>query len=303
MNIKRFSSNENSAVMKTVVKVSLSSIILNIALTVFKLTAGIISGSGAMVSDAVHSASDVFGTIIVMIGAKMSGKKSDKEHPYGHERIECVAAILLATVLFLTGLGIGYTGIKTIISGEYNSLGETGIPALTAAIVSIIVKEIMYHYTKAAAKKIDSSSLMADAWHHRSDALSSIGALIGIGGAMLGVPVLDPLAGIIICIFILKASFDIYLDAINKMIDHSCDSETQEKIKQCALSQDGVLNIDELSTRMFGNRIYVEIEICADGSLSLNESHMIAETVHHEIERQIPRVKHVMVHVNPQPDE
>ena len=179
-------------------KVSLVSIIGNLILSVFKLLAGILAHSGAMVSDAVHSASDVFSSIIVIIGVKFSSKDSDREHPYGHERFECVAAIILSVVLFITGLAIGVGTIRDIIGGHYESLAIPGMLALVAAIVSIIAKEAMYRYTKIYAKRIDSSALMADAWHHRSDALSSIGALIGIAGARIGYPVLDPIARIVI---------------------------------------------------------------------------------------------------------
>lgn len=299
LTVKYKKSRMNNSV-KTVMRVSAVSIILNVLLTVFKFAAGALSHSGAMVSDAVHSASDVFSTIIVMIGAKLSGKASDKEHPYGHERLECVAAILLSSILFGTGLLIGYKGIDSIITKQYESLQQTGTIAFIAAVVSIVLKELMYWYTKISAKKIDSPSLMADAWHHRSDALSSVGALIGIGGSVLGVAILDPLASVIICVFILKAAFDIYVDAINKMIDHSCDSDTEDDIRKCALSQNGVLAVDLLNTRVFGNRIYVEMEISADGKLSLDESHSIAESVHENVEKQFPKVKHIMIHVNPE---
>ena len=151
-------------------KVSVVSIVVNVALSLFKLLAGIVAHSGAMISDAIHSASDVFSTFVVMVGIKMSGKKSDKEHPYGHERMECVAAIVLATILAMTGLGIGYSAVKNVIEGDYKHLAVPGILALVAAVVSILSKEAMFWYTRINAKKIDSGALMADAWHHRSDA-------------------------------------------------------------------------------------------------------------------------------------
>ena len=140
---------------------------------------------------------------------------------------------------------------------------------------------------------------MADAWHHRSDAFSSIGALIGIAGARLGFPICDAIASLIICFFIVKASLEIFKDAIDKMIDRSCDTETEEAIKQCILSHEGVLNIDFSQTRVFGNKIYVDVEISADGQSTLNEAHMIAEQVHSSIESQFTKVKHIMIHVNP----
>lgn len=284
---------------QTATRVTMVSIIGNLLLSAFKLMAGLLAHSGAMVSDAVHSASDVFSSIIVIIGVKVSSRESDKEHPYGHERFECVAAIILSVVLFITGLFIGIQAVQTIFGGNYASLVVPGILALVAAIVSILVKEAMYWYTKINAQKIDSSALMADAWHHRSDALSSVGALIGIGGARLGYPILDPIASGIICIFILKAAIDIFLDAIDKMVDHSCDASTEEAIRKCALDQEGVIQVDFLQTRVFGNRIYVDIEISADGNMSLYDSHNIAETVHDAIESTFAKVKHIMVHVNP----
>lgn len=280
-------------------KVTMVSIIGNLILSAFKLLAGILAHSGAMISDAVHSASDVFSSIVVIIGVKFSSKDSDKEHPYGHERFECVAAIVLSVVLLITGLMIGVNALRNILGGNYEALTIPGTLALIAAFVSIMAKEAMYQYTKIYAKRIDSSALMADAWHHRSDALSSIGALIGIAGARMGFPVLDPVASIVICIFIVKASYDIFMDAINKMVDHSCDETTENAIRDCAKSQEGVLGVDFLHTRVFGNKIYVDLEISADGNRPLIETHAIAERVHDSIETNFPKVKHIMVHVNP----
>ena len=280
-------------------KVSLITIIGNLALSVSKLAAGIIAHSNAMISDAVHSASDVFSTFVVIIGIKLASKKPDKEHPYGHERMECVAAIVLAVVLFITGLGIGMDALKNILNGNYSDLQVPGILALIAAIVSIVSKEGMYWYTRYYAKKIDSSALMADAWHHRSDAFSSIGALIGIAGARLGYPIMDSIASLVIFLFIVKAALDIFKDAIDKMVDHSCDEETENQIRDCVMKNENVLGIDLLQTRIFGNKIYVDVEIAADGSGTLQEAHNIAEAVHDDIEQNFPKVKHIMVHVNP----
>lgn len=284
---------------KTAMRVSFVSIVVNVVLSLFKLLAGILANSAAMVSDAVHSASDVFSTIVVIIGIRISSKASDKDHPYGHERLECVAAIVLSTILAVTGLGIGYTAVTKIVSGNLQELVVPGMLALVAAIISIVMKEGMYWYTWINAKRIDSSALMADAWHHRSDALSSVGALIGIGGAMLGFPVLDTAASLVICFFIEKAAYDIFKDAVDKMVDKACDEETENALKKCALSQEGVLGIDLLRTRVFGNKIYVDIEISADANETLKEAHSIAEKVHESIEKNFTKVKHIMVHVNP----
>ncbi len=284
---------------RTVMHISFLSIIGNTLLSVLKLLAGLLAHSGAMMSDAIHSASDVFSTIVVIIGVKISGKESDKEHPYGHERLECVAAIVLATILAVTGLGIGWAALQKILEADYDKLTVPGVLALAAAILSIVVKEAMFWYTRAGAKRIDSGALMADAWHHRSDALSSVGALIGIGGARLGFPILDPVASLIICAFIEKAAFEIFMDAVDKMVDKACDEETEKQMRGCVLRQAGVIAVDLLQTRTFGNKIYVDVEIRADGNILLREAHDIAETVHDTIEQEFPKVKHIMVHVNP----
>lgn len=281
-------------------RVSRNSILVNILLSLTKLIAGFAGHSSAMISDAVHSASDVFSTIVVMIGVKISNRESDKNHQYGHERLESVASLLLAAVLAATGLGIGYSGIRTIISGtEGVGIAVPTMLPLIAAVVSIAVKEAMYWYTMRAAVAINSGALKADAWHHRSDALSSIGSFIGIFGAKLGYPILDSIASVIICVFILKASFDIFRDAIGKMTDEACDDKMVEAIKGVAKRQQGVMQLDDIKTRMFGNKAYVDIEISVDGEMKLREAHQIAEQVHEQVEHNFPSVKHCMVHVNP----
>ena len=280
------------------IKISRISILVNLLLSAGKLAAGLLAHSGAMISDAVHSASDVFSTLVVIVGVKLSGKDSDREHPYGHERMECVAAILLSGILLATGLVIGWEGIQKILS-ERAELQAPGILAAAAALVSILVKELLFRYVRGFARKLDSTALMAEAWHHRSDALSSIGALAGILGARAGFPVLDPLASVVICVFIAKAAADIFRDAVDKMVDHSCDEETEDRIRLCAVEQPEVERIDLLKTREFGNRIYIEMEIAVNGDLPLRQAHDAAERVHDEIERRFPKVKHIMIHVNP----
>ena len=225
---------------KVAMKVSGVSIAVNLLLSLFKLLAGILAHSSAMISDAIHSASDVGSTFVVIVGVNLSSKKSDKEHQYGHERMECVSSIILSGLL-----------------------------------------------------------LMADAWHHRSDAMSSVGAFIGILGARLGFPILDPIASVAICVLIVKASVDIFIDAIDKMVDHSCDEATEESMREVIMGVKGVKGIDLLQTRLFGSKMYVDIEISADGEIPLNEAHDVAENVHHTIEKNFKDVKHCMVHVNP----
>ena len=282
---------------KIAVNVSTVTIVINLALAGFKFLAGFLAHSGAMVSDAVHSASDVLATFVVILGVKLAGRDADRDHPYGHERLECVAALILGAILAATGLGIGWSGIQKITGGE--ALLVPGTLALIAAIVSIVVKEAMFWYTWLAAKKIDSSALKAEAWHHRSDALSSVGSFAGILGARLGFPALDPVASVVICLFILKAAWDIMADALGKMTDHACPPAMVQEMADSILSQPGVLGLDTLNTRLFGDRVYVDVEIQADGDLPLKVTHATAQAVHDTLEQTFPQVKHCMVHVNP----
>ena len=282
---------------KVAVSVSAVTIAINLALAGFKFLAGFLAHSGAMVSDAVHSASDVLATFIVILGVKLAGRDADRDHPYGHERLECIAALVLGVILAATGLGIGISGIRKIAGEE--ALVVPGALALIAAIVSIVVKEGMFWYTWLAAKKINSSALKAEAWHHRSDALSSVGSFAGILGARLGFPVLDSVASVVICLFILKAAWDILKDALSKMTDHACSPELTAEMKETILSQPGVLGLDTLNTRLFGDRVYVDVEIQADGDLPLRVTHATAQAVHDTLEAKFPQVKHCMVHVNP----
>ena len=280
-------------------RVSVISIAVNMALSVFKLIAGLIAHSSAMVSDAVHSASDVVSTIAVIAGVNISARESDSGHQYGHERMEAIFSILLSVLLFATGLGIGYGAVMKIIGGNYGELQAPGRLALVAAVISVAVKEWMCHFTKRAAKKINSTALMADAWHHRSDALSSIGSFAGILGARLGLPICDPIAGGIICIFIAKAAWDIFYDATNQLVDKSCDESVCSELRELVEKQEGVVSVDDLKTRLFGSKVYVDVEIGADGNLTLYKAHDIAQRVHDNIEQSFPNVKHCMVHVNP----
>ena len=282
---------------KIAIKVSVISIILNCLLTLIKFISGVISKSSAMISDSVHSLSDVLSTFVVIIGVKISNKKADSDHPYGHERIECVSAIILSGMLFIIGALIGINGIKNVTNSS--NLVMPGVLALIASIISIISKEAMYQYTIRVSKKINSAALKADAWHHRSDALSSIGSFIGILGSRLGFKIFDPLASVIISICIIKVSIDIFKDAIDKMVDKSCDKEVIDKVISVIEKNESVKNIDDIKTRQFGNKAYVDVEISVDENLLLKDAHKVAEEIHNSVENEINIVKHCMVHVNP----
>jgi len=295
MNSKICSNNEK----KIIRQVTLVGVVGNILLSGFKLFAGIYGHSGAMLSDAVHSLSDVFATIIAFVGVKFAKKAADQEHPYGHERIECVASLILGSILMLTGIGIGYNGFMKILEGNYDELVAPKVIALVAAIVSILTKEGMYWYTRHYAKILDSAAFMADAWHHRSDAISSVGSLVGIGGAIMGYRVMDPLATVVICLIIMKVAYGIIKDSLVKMVDTSCGGAYDKKLEDYVMQEEGVLGVDMLHSRMFGNKVYIDLEIEVEEEMSLKEAHKIAEHVHDNVETNHPEIKHIMIHVNP----
>ncbi len=280
--------------------VSIVTIIFNALLSAGKLAVGLLCFSAALVADAMHSLSDVLSTFVVMFGVRMGAREADNDHPYGHEKMEAMASSVLALFLLAVGLYIGVQGILSIppaLSGETEHK-PTWLAAI-AAFVSIVVKEWMYRYTNRAAGKIDSTALLADAWHHRSDAFSSVGSLIGIVGALLGVAVLDPLASIVIAGFIVQVAIAIFRSAVNQTVDASASAKDEGAIRALILETPGVFHIDELKTRQHANRLYVDVELSVDSSLSLCEAHDIAEQVHKSIEAGFPQVKHCMVHINP----
>ncbi len=283
----------------TASQVALVSIIGNMILSVLKLLAGIFANSGAMVSDAVHSASDVLSSIIVIIGVKISRKEADANHPYGHDRFEPVAAIVLAIILLVTGLFIGHTAIEKLGAGNLYS-EVPGTLALAAALISIVCKEAMYWYTRFHAKQLNSGALMADAWHHRSDALSSVGALVGIAGARMGCLWLDAAASLVICLFIVKAAYDIFKDSINKLVDRACSSEIELKLLETVKNDEDVKAVESIHTRQFGNMIYVDVVILTDRNISLVQSDIIAQRVHNTIEEQFRDIKHITICVKPE---
>lgn len=280
------------------VSVTQTSIFVNLILTVFKLICGMIAHSSLMIYDAIHSASDVISSVLVLLGLFLSRKEKDQEHPYGHERLECVAAVILAAVLCFTGLFMGHEIIEKIKGGPQASAVPGGL-AIVGSIVSILVKEGLFFYTIHYAKKLDSALLTADAWHHRTDSLSSIGAFIGIYGTRKGYLWLEKAAGLLICAFILIASYRIFVDAVIKMTDHSGPQDLQEQIKKFVFKQNGVLGVKAFTTRQFSDMIYVDLNIYCDQDLTLLQADQITKTVHDAVEEQFPMVKHISVKASP----
>ncbi len=287
---------------KAAQRVTLVGLGANAALCVMKLIVGFAAHSSGLISDAVNSASDVLNTLIAMIGVRIGNKQADDDHPYGHARFECVASLVLAFLVFATGLGIGWNGVKAILSGG-KGVEIPGLPALIAAVAVCAAKEALYWYTIRAAKKLDSLALKASAWDHRSDVFAALGVFAGILGARLGLPILDAVASVVISILILRVAVNIFIEAVNQTVDRACEPELEGRFRTAALSQGGVRRIDELRSRRVGSGVYVDMEIAADGNLSLKDAHDIAERVHDAVEACEPGIRHCMVHVNPFTEE
>ena len=282
-------------------RVTLTGIFVNILLSAGKLIAGILGRSGAMLADAIHSISDFATDIIVLLSVNTTPTATKEEKPrYEYGKHETVVTVLIGLALLGVAIVIFVDSahrISSILSGT--AFQRPGLIAVVAAAVSIAAKEWLYRYTLRTGRRVKSRAVIANAWHHRSDALSSIGSFIGILGARMGYPVLDPLASVIICLMIVYASYEIFKDAVDKMVDRSCDAATINTMTALIKAQKGVDHIDVLQTRKFGSRIYVDVEVSADDNLTLLEAHTIAENIHKAIERNFSEVKHCMVHVNP----
>ena len=289
---------EKEQITKKAIEVTTHTMALNILLASFKLFAGIFANSQAMIADSIHSIADFATTLVVRMGIKYSSKQADDDHQYGHETMESIAVLIVAIVLGVTGILLGLNGITSIVTAQ--EFITPGLFALVAVIISIIVKEGMFRYVYSIGKKLGSEGLIADAWHNRSDALSSLGTLVGVLGAIMGFPILDSLAAVVICVFILKVALTTGKDAVNKLTDKTCDLETLNKIKEIITSHPEVRSILNLKTRVSANKIYVDIDIALNGDLTFALAHEIADILHDEIELQIPEVKHCMIHVEPE---
>nr|WP_122012919.1 cation diffusion facilitator family transporter [Maliibacterium massiliense] len=278
-------------------RVLYTTLTVNALLLCLKLAAGILAGSGAMVSDAVHTLSDVVTTVMVLIGLRLSRRPCDALHPFGHMRFESLTGLLLGLVLLASALGIGWGGVRSLLGPPRAQ--APGILALIAAAVSILVQEGLFHYARWGAKAAHSTAMMADAWHHRSDALSSVGSLIGIGLARLGFARMDAVASLGICLAIAAVACKICRSALHQLVDEAAPPDTQRAVENIIRSTSGVIRIDSLRTRVCGNRLYVETEIALHCAMSFSQAHDICEQVHKSIERMLPEVLHCVVHANP----
>lgn len=284
-------------------RVAVVCILCNLMLCLVKTVGGVFAGSEALISDAVNSGFDVLSGFIVLIGARIAQRQPDQEHPYGHERLENVATVILAVILFVTAVFVGHTAIEDLASGAYLTREFPGILSVVAALISIVSKEILFWYTKGKAEQINSVSLKAAAWDHRADVIGTLGALAGIIASRCGFAAGDLIASLIVCLFIIRTAYLVFREAISQMTDRSCDETVLNELRDVILSEDGVLGIDMLQVRTFGNRLYVDLEIREDGNVTLREAHEVAERVHDTIEQRFPVVKHIMIHVNPSASE
>ena len=278
-------------------KVTKQSIAWNLFLTFIKVIAGIFGKSNAMIADGLHSASDIISSIGVLLGNYISSTPVDKEHNYGHEKAETLVSFLLSILLIVVSLGIGAQAVKSLL--HIDDIKPPTVLPLIVAVISILVKEYQYRITIKIANKINSPALKADAWHHRSDALSSIAAFVGIGGAMLGIKILDPIASIVVALFVAKVGLEILIGSTNELMDVSIDTEQEEQIKQIAKNTKGVMNLGEIRSRKHGAMAYVDLVICVDGKLTVTEGHDIANMLEKQIINDMDFVKGITVHVEP----
>ena len=295
--------SEKSSREKGIYKVTIVGSVVNFLLLVFKFFAGIAGHSAAMLADAVHSLSDFITDIVVIVFVRIAGKPEDKGHDYGHGKYETLATAIIGLLLLCVGFGIFWNGassIYTFLRG--GQLESPGVVALVAALVSIVSKEILYQYTVIQGKKLNSQAVIANAWHHRSDALSSIGTAIGIGGAILlgdHWRVLDPVAAVVVSFFIMKVSVRLLIPCVDELLEKSLPEDVEKEIEQTVLSFPGVSQPHHLRTRRIGNYYAIELHVRMDGKITLEEAHSTATAIENKLKEMFGKGTHVGIHVEP----
>lgn len=288
---------------KEIYKVTLLGSFVNFLLVIFKFLAGIAGHSAAMLADAVHSLSDFITDVIVILFVRISNKPQDKSHDYGHGKYETLATALIGVALLGVGLGILWNGANEILAflrGE--QLRSPGMLALVAAAVSIVLKEILYQYTVRMGKKYNSQAVIANAWHHRSDALSSIGTAVGIGGAILLGPhwaVLDPVAAVVVSFFVVRVSIKLLIPCIDELLEKSLPDNVEQEIEQIVLSVEGVTEPHHLRTRRIGNNYAIEVHVRMDGNITLYKAHETASAIEHKLKERFGEDTYMGIHVEP----
>jgi cation diffusion facilitator family transporter len=288
---------------KQIYKVTLVGGTVNVVLLAFKFIAGILGNSSAMVADAIHSLSDFVTDLIVLVFVYISGKPQDKSHDYGHGKYETLALIFIGIALLAVAIGIFISGARKILAWyQGEQLAVPGMLALWAALISILLKELTYRYTIRKAKELDSSSMEANAWHHRSDALSSIGTAIGIGGAVIlgnRWTILDPIASLVVGAFIVKVSFDLISRGISELMESSLPDDVEDEIMKITASEPDVIEPHDLKTRRIGNRYAIELHILLNGDITLAKAHEHADSIEKRLKEKFGKNTHVAIHMEP----
>ncbi len=288
---------------RRIYRVTIVGSVVNLALLLFKFAAGILGRSAAMLADAVHSLSDFVTDVIVLLFVRISNKPQDKDHDYGHGKYETLATALIGIILFFVGLGIFWNGARSIwafVRGE--TLEAPGILALVAALLSIVTKEILYRYTVIVGRREQSQAVIANAWHHRSDALSSVGTAVGIGGANLlgdNWRVLDPVAAVVVSIFIVKVAWEMVVPCANELMEQSLPEQTEREIKEILLSFPGVTEPHNLRTRRVGNNCAIDVHVRMDGNLTLHQSHETTRAMEQRLRELLGEGTFINIHVEP----
>lgn len=277
-------------------RVSWVTLVGNFVLTALKVIIGLATGSLVVLSDAAHSASDAFSTILVLLGLHVAKQPPDEKHPYGHSRAETIVAKIIALMLMVIGLNFGYSALKAIWLEAYRI---PGLSALWISLVSIISKELMYHYTYRVGRRIESPALMADAWHHRSDAISSVAALVGVFFARRGYPIFDPLMTIVVAIILIKVGWDMVFTIIDELMDAQVDPDTLSIIETIILSLPGVLSVKNLKAHKYGAEHHVDCTITVPAHLDVGEGHNLSHVVVEHIKEEFQTVTHVDIHIEP----
>ena len=293
----------NNSRQREIYRVTIVGSVVNLLLLIFKFVAGIVGHSAAMVADSVHSLSDFVTDIVVILFVRLSGRPADEDHDYGHGKFETLATLFVSFVLLGVAVMLFVNGVVDIVSALHGEKLETpGLVALIAAAASIVIKEILYRYTVRCGKKVNSQVVVANAWHHRSDALSSIGVLAGVAGAMLlggSWSILDPIAATIVSVFIAKVAYNLLMPSLEELLERSLPKEVEQRILDIILSVDGVSSPHHLRTRRIGSAYAIEVHIRMDGNLTLTQAHAVTTAVERLLKQEFGDSTHVGIHTEP----
>ena len=281
------------------IRIILIGALVNLFLAVIKIAGGIVGRSTAMVADGIHSLSDLLTDVVVLFTHKIGQLPADENHPYGHGRAETIGATLVGSVIIVAGFGLAYQAWEIITTGTFHT---PSWPAAVAAVVSIAANEILFRATRSVGETTKSPSLVANAWHHRSDAISSVAALVGIGGAMAGYPIMDPIAAIIVSVMIAKVGYDIAFQGLSDLMDTALSEDETHRIEMTINDLPGVIQTHNLRTRQIGGELLMDVHILVDHQASVTEGHQIAESVRRKLIRTMDNVQDVLVHVDTEDD-